>query len=357
MSPSTPSATPARILLVEDIPADQQILAGILGGQGYRLTTCSGRAALESARQHGPEVILLDSHLDGLDSFDLGRQLVHDDALGSVPILFLLAPQDAVEPVFAAGGADYVAKPFVDVVLTTRVAAQLQLARQQREQLQWDQLANIMAHDMRQPLTSIAGHLELLEMSLGDKLSDLDRSDVRQVADAANTLGEMVSAMQDMSRLSSNQLPLHKDYCDVGEMAVAALRALGNITERYDVTLDAGAEEAYVDSELSQRVLTNLINNALRVTPQGGHVSITLQGETSAVRVSVTDSGPGIAPELHDSVFELFGIVRARKLGAKYAAGLSLPFCRAAVEAQGGQIGLVSQVGKGSTFWFTLPKR
>jgi signal transduction histidine kinase len=100
-------------------------------------------------------------------------------------------------------------------------------------------------------------------------------------------------------------------------------------------------------------VLTNLVDNAFKFIEEDGWVKILLREEPGHLRVSVMDNGPGIPPECHGKIFEKFGQVenRQRRLGA----GLGLAFCKLAVEAHGGRIGVQSEVGHGSTFWFTIP--
>jgi signal transduction histidine kinase len=100
-------------------------------------------------------------------------------------------------------------------------------------------------------------------------------------------------------------------------------------------------------------VLQNLLSNALKFTPDSGNVRIVVTPFESEIRIAVTDTGRGIAPQYHQHIFEKFGQVEDRK--NHLGTGLGLTFCKLAVEAHGGRIGVESEVGKGSTFWFALP--
>ena len=99
----------------------------------------------------------------------------------------------------------------------------------------------------------------------------------------------------------------------------------------------------------------NLIANAIKFTPKDGKIIVEAKTDASKATISVEDTGPGIPKEFHEKIFEKFGTVEARKEGSKTSTGLGLAFCKLAIEMHGGKIGVESEVGKGSRFWFTLP--
>lgn len=107
----------------------------------------------------------------------------------------------------------------------------------------------------------------------------------------------------------------------------------------------------------SARVIANFVGNAIKFTPASGRIRVSVRVSNTGVRVSVSDTGPGIPPEFHERIFEKFGQVEAARHGAKHSSGLGLTFCKFAVEAHGGTIGVDSVVGQGSTFWFVVPQQ
>jgi signal transduction histidine kinase len=111
------------------------------------------------------------------------------------------------------------------------------------------------------------------------------------------------------------------------------------------------------DREIVSRIVENLLANALRFTPADGEVRVGIVVEAEHMRVFVADTGPGIPPDLRDSIFEKFVQVGGSALPRNRSTGLGLAFCKMAVEAHGGRIGVDSELGKGSNFWFTLPRR
>ena len=102
-------------------------------------------------------------------------------------------------------------------------------------------------------------------------------------------------------------------------------------------------------------MIANLLGNAIKFTPSGGDIEISCEQAGEEAKLSVSDSGPGIPFEYHEKIFDKFGQVEARETNAKWSTGLGLAFCKLAVAAQGGEIGVDSAPGEGSTFRFTLP--
>jgi len=112
---------------------------------------------------------------------------------------------------------------------------------------------------------------------------------------------------------------------------------------------------ACCDSEITVRIVANLLGNALKFTPADGTIRIVASASRGEARLTVSDTGPGIPAEYHQKIFEKFGQLETRRPGTKFSTGLGLAFCRLAAEAQGGRIGVDSEVDKGSTFWLVLP--
>jgi signal transduction histidine kinase len=109
------------------------------------------------------------------------------------------------------------------------------------------------------------------------------------------------------------------------------------------------------DADLLRRVLENLVSNGIKHTPSGGRLRITVHRTSPSIRVAVQDEGPGVPAEARARIFERFGALAARKDQTYHSVGLGLAFCKLAVEAHGGSIGVDSAVPRGSVFWFELP--
>ena len=167
----------------------------------------------------------------------------------------------------------------------------------------------------------------------------------------------MVTALLDVSRLETGQMPLHCAASDLVQLTRLALERLGALTHgrRLSVHFPDAPVWAHCDPTITGRILQNLLDNALKFTPLNGCVEITIVSEESCVCLSIADTGLGIPAEFHEKVFQKFGQVAARKDRQRSSTGLGLTFCKLAVEAQGGRIQLESEPGHGTTFHLRLP--
>jgi len=166
---------------------------------------------------------------------------------------------------------------------------------------------------------------------------------------------DMVTSVLDVSRLEAGEMPLNRQACDLAVVTKEVVDSLGSAVgqRRLSVESEPAPVLAHGDQEIIRRVIANLLGNALKFTPKDGEIRIAVSRKDSMARVAVTDTGPGIPAEYHAKIFEKFGQVE--KQARRHSTGLGLTFCKLAVEAHGGKIGIESEVGKGSTFWFELP--
>ncbi len=372
MSDNTEHSETADILVVDDTPANLQLLAGLLKKRGHKVRPVpSGKLALQAARRQPPDLILLDINMPEMDGYAVCAELKADPRLAEIPVIFISANTEVLDKVkaFSAGGVDYVTKPFQFEEVEARVCTHLELCRQKRllkENLESlsklailrDNLTHMIVHDMRSPLMAVACCLDLLRPLLEGKDEDTVRFwKLGQVS--AKELTDMCNALLDVSRLEAGQMPVTCEPCDLLAMAGEAAADIAPLADFRKILIQVQGAPVSVtaDKGLLHRVLVNLINNAVKYAPGGSEVVVSVTGSGEAVRVEVTDTGRGIAPEDHQKIFEKFGQVAGDQGGAKHSCGLGLTFCKLAVEAHSGQIGVNSEVGKGSTFWFTLPLR
>ena len=343
------------ILVVDDTPANVLLLVRMLAARGYQPRPVhSGKLALQAARAEAPDLILLDINMPEMNGYEVCEQLKADAALKEIPVIFISALNETLDKVkaFRAGGVDYVTKPFQFEEVYARVQTHLRLRRLEKLR---DDLTHMVVHDLRNPLSVIFGFLDVLEAVDAQNLSASTRDFIALARLSAEEMRSMISSILDVSKMGAGEMKPRRESCDLAALIRDALATPQPLPGNRTVTFDAPESTLAVTTDvvLIRRVLQNLLNNALRYTPSGGDVRIAVTSALGEARVTVTDAGPGIAPEHHRRIFEKFGQVE--NPDHRTGTGLGLTFCKLAVEALGGRIGVESEVGKGSAFWFTLP--
>lgn len=361
------TTVPASILVVDDTPANLQLLVGLLKDHGYRVRPVpSGPLALQAAEASPPDLILLDITMPEMNGYEVCQRLKANPRLSDIPVLFISAMNEPLDKVraFQAGGVDYVTKPFHAEEVEARVRTHLTLRQQQRalaanlaklesSERMRDSLTHMIVHDMRTPLSVLQMTFDM--MGVDFRAADEDaQSMLANARSSLATLTEMVAQMLDISRLESGQMKLDQQPVNLGDLVHAIVATLQPLLGRRQIQVESPPSVvAGVDPQVIRRVIGNLLGNALKFSPEDGRIVVSVQASSGVARVEVVDQGPGIAPEHHAKVFEKFGQIDGAK--RHLGTGLGLTFCKLAVEAHGGRIGIVSELGKGCTFWFTVP--
>lgn len=226
-----------------------------------------------------------------------------------------------------------------------------------------DDLTNTIVHDLRSPLSSILGSLYFIEELIGNQdPASSTREALTICIHSANKLMNLVNSLLDVARLSAGHalVEMHTQRLDV--VLDAVVDYLLPLADDSEITLskyvDPDLPLVMIDEDKINRVLANLIDNALKFTPRGGKVAVSaerwLNGEDgSYVRCIVRDTGPGVPPEYRSRIFERF-VQIAHQPGRRRGTGIGLNFCQLAIEAHGGRIWVDDAPGGGSEFSFTL---
>ena len=351
-----------RILVVDDQPANLRAVSALLTRHGYEVVTAaSGEEALALSMTAAPDLMLLDMMMPGMDGFELLAKLKQRPALHRLPTVFLTAAQDRelLLRAFDAGAVDYVTKPFMPEELLARVNAHvgLKLTRDRLERVarERQELVNLVAHDLKNPLSSvlfasdvlrnngcrperIPRYLEMIHESAGDAIGYIRRYLETQAAhhdapkvQARASLGEVIDWL-----VARYELQL--------ESRGMRLEVVGN---------GAGTQVA-IDALVLRQVAENLISNAMKYAP-GSVVALSTRSSSPGFwQLCVEDRGPGIPPLRQRDLFKPFTrLADADPDGLSSGLGLSL--ARQILAGSGGQLWYEDREGGGARFVIELP--
>jgi len=225
------------------------------------------------------------------------------------------------------------------------------------EQLR-DDLVHLVVHDMKSPLFGISGLLDLLQDDVKGKLDKKEMDLIELARESAQDLIGMIQLLMDIRRMEEGVMPVHKTECDLSSLTKDIFKKITSLAPEKKIIFTPPAAPITIngDGDLICRVITNLVNNALKFTSESGEVRVTLDQNKTETRLSLIANEWGIPSEYHHMLFEKSGRIKQKKDGKMFSTGLGLVFCKLGIEAHGGEIGIESDEDKGSTFWFTIPR-
>ena len=216
-----------------------------------------------------------------------------------------------------------------------------------------------VSHELRTPLTSIRGSLRLLSGGALGELPDEAR-DVVAIAER-NTLRliTLINDILDLERLEMGRMEIRFERHDAATIVERSVESVRGLAEQQRVSLDVRPSGAPVwgDPDRLVQVLVNLLSNAIKFSPEGGNVTVTCEETSEGAEFRVADKGRGIPASHRELIFQRFQQVESSDARKKGGTGLGLAICKAIVEQHGGTIGVESEPGRGSTFWFRVASR
>jgi signal transduction histidine kinase len=218
-----------------------------------------------------------------------------------------------------------------------------------------------MSHELRTPLNAIIGFSEVLAEQMFGEVNEKQAEYLRDIHSSGTHLLSLINDILDLSKIEAGRMELELTRFDVGAALENALTLMRERAVRNGVALTLERQETVgawiADERKFKQVMLNLLSNAVKFTPQGGKVTVRAKRVDSGVEIAVSDSGIGIKPEDQQVVFEAFRQASGDHLKKSEGTGLGLALTRKFVELHGGSLSLQSEVGRGSTFTFTLPER
>ncbi|MFT4175892.1 MAG: response regulator [Luteolibacter sp.] len=378
MPPETPSLTPVKFLLVDDLEANLLALEALLRKDGLELLKAqSGQEALELMLVHEISLAFIDVQMPGMSGFELAEIMRSTERTRRTPIIFLTAATvDSKRRIrsYETGAIDFLPKPIEPAMLLNKAEVFFQLARQ-RQELQEserrlreandrleradrskDEFLAMLAHELRNPLAPMLTGIDILLADPADpgkvgKISDMMKRQLGQMA-------HLIDDLLDVARITTGKVALSKAAISIRSVIDQALESVAPLMEsfQHELIVEAVDRDWTVDADYHRltQVVSNLLTNAAKYTPPFGKIVLSIDEKPSGMlRISVKDNGKGISKEHQARIFELFD---QGACGPKDGLGIGLTLVKSLVEMHGGTISVESEGrGKGSEFVIGLP--
>lgn len=366
------------ILIVDDKPENLISLRIFLEQSGFAVDEASsGEEALKKILKTVYSLIILDVQMPGIDGFEVAEMITDYNKAKDTPILFLSAvniDKQFITKGYLTGAVDYITKPFDPDILLLKVKTfnrlfeqTNQLKKMQRSlkreiehrkelESKKDEFLSIASHELKTPLTSVRGYIQLIERMLKREgahpqiLSHISKASLQ-----INKLGDLVADLLDVSKIASGKMEFTLKEFRFDKMAVEAIESLQYVHQDHIMVIKGFSEIiVYGDEMRLEQVMVNFLTNAIKYSPEGKEIHIEMIHTDHELEVRITDFGIGISQKLQDQLFEKY--FRVEETSVRFQGlGIGLFICSEIIQRHNGSCGVESEVGKGSTFYFTIP--
>ncbi|MBF0244044.1 MAG: hybrid sensor histidine kinase/response regulator [Planctomycetes bacterium] len=358
------------LLLLSSKHMPGSVIHTLLGEFGYKVHfTPDAEEAKDLIRENQVDMLVLDDLLESADAIEVCRFLRQNDAHRNLPVLGLAREFRTAMALVQAGADDYLMEPFLKDEVRVRVSNLMKRVHLERELMaslrkerdlndQKNRLLGIAAHDLRNPITTIRGYLQLIRISVKNKevLDILEKVYLY----TQHTL-EMLDDILNISNISSGSIEIRREEVDLRELVIERMQSFEGMASQKSIQgsfiNNAGDScTARIDRSKMGQVLDNIISNAIKYSQAGSSYSVILEPKLEGWFLQVSDKGQGIPENELSGIFDEFRKTSVKSTAGETSTGLGLSIARNIVEAHGGAIWVDSEVGKGSVFSFTLPE-
>lgn len=365
------------ILIVDDSPQNIISLRMVLEKNGFPVdTAASGEEALRKVLKKSYVLIILDVQMPGMDGFEVAEIISGYSRAKETAIIFLSAASTDIKFIrqgYSSGGLDYITKPVDMHILLQKVKTFYRIYEQSRaltemqkaliEEIEFrkeaerkkDEFISIASHELKTPLTSVKGYLQLLERSIDKGDMTVVKNRLFKMHDQLEKLNVLVADLLDISKIESGKLKFNKKYFSVDQMLHNIIELMQQSNNGFKINLFGSAgQEVYGDEMRIEQVIVNFITNAIKYSPGTNEIQVKVKACDDKLYIGVKDFGIGMAKEHQDKVFTKFYRVEETSLRFQ-GLGIGLYLCAEIIHRHNGTIGVNSEPGNGSEFYFYIP--
>ena len=365
------------ILIVDDAPENIISLKKVLEVNGFEVDTASsGEEALKKILKNSYVLIILDVQMPEMDGFEVAEAISGYSKAKETAIIFLSAASANVNLItrgYSSGGLDYISKPVDMNILLLKVKTFYRIYEQSRalnemqtkllEEIEFrkeaerkkDEFISIASHELKTPMTSIKGYIQLLERSLDKEDLETTRVRLHKVQNQVEKLNLLVADLLDISKIESGKLKFNKKYFSFDKILdhIVEIMEQANPQVKF-IKKGQITTEIFGDEMRIEQVIINFITNAIKYSPDSDEVHITSELRGDEIYFSVRDFGIGMAKEHQQQIFDKF--YRVEETSERFQGlGIGLYICQEIIERHEGKIGVNSEPDEGSEFYFTIP--
>ncbi|WP_316807546.1 hybrid sensor histidine kinase/response regulator [Pedobacter agri] len=365
------------ILIVDDRPENLISLQKVLQAHNFEVETASsGEEALKKVLKNNYVLIILDVQMPDMDGFEVAEAISGFSKAKDTAIIFLSAVNTELKFItkgYLSGGLDYITKPVDINVLLLKIKTFYRIYEQSRklnevqekllEEIEFrkqaeqkkDEFISIASHELKTPLTSVKGYIQLLQRSLTKDNKEMAQNHLEKASVQLEKLNELIVDLLDISKIESGKMKFNMQSFCADNMVNNAIEMLQQSNPDFKITkLGKTSENIFGDEMRLEQVVINFITNAIKYAPGTNQVNVTMNIRDGKLYLAVKDFGIGISAEQQDKIFDKF--YRVEESSHRFnGLGIGLYICAEIIKRHGGTIGVNSVPDEGSEFYFIIP--
>lgn len=365
------------ILIVDDRPENLISLQKVLQAHNFEVDTASsGEEALKRVLKNNYVLIILDVQMPDMDGFEVAEAISGFSKAKDTAIIFLSAVNTELKFItkgYLSGGLDYIIKPVDINILLLKIKTFYRIYEQSRKlnevqeellkeiefrkqaEQKKDEFISIASHELKTPLTSVKGYIQLLQRSLNKDNKEMAQNHLEKASVQLEKLNELIVDLLDISKIESGKMKFNMQSFCADNMVNNAIEMLQQSNPDFKITkLGQTNENIFGDEMRLEQVVINFITNAIKYAPGTNQVNVTINIRDGKLYLAVKDFGIGISSEQQEKIFDKF--YRVEENSHRFnGLGIGLYICAEIIKRHGGTIGVNSVPDEGSEFYFIIP--